>query len=530
MPNGLDKVTSFVPKVYDYGDKRWWPLYIPPDGTDTVKGMVFLTDDVVADRSLDAADGMTAVSPKCVGAIKEYAETNIEQHTEDIKGLQTRVNDLENDAVTGVKGAKESEYRRGNVNITPENIGAVPTSSSKNVIYGTNASSANMTYTKIDSKDTAVSSSARATSVPTLAYIDSLTSNAVIDDSTSVPLSSAVYGALRDLDAEWLTKGTIPLDRIPHAAMERLVRVADESAMLSLTTDNVQKGDTVQCIDTGIMYIVVDDEKLDSMDGYQEYSAGIATHAATADVANSVDWDNVQNKRAVSSTEDGLMTPEILARVNSYNAYELPTASSTELGGIKTGFATNETARNYAVQMSGENAYVNVPWGYAKATTGSDGLMSAADKAKLESVSQNANHYILPRASSSDLGGIKTGYSQNNRNYPVTLDGNDNAYVNVPWVNDNTWTPNTNNSDGYVTSGKGQANKVWKTDASGNPGWRDDANTVYILPDATTGSKGGVIVGAGLNVSNGTVSAKIYGGTAVPTTNTARAGGIYVQY
>ena len=42
------------------------------------------------------------------------------------------------------------------------------------------------------------------------------------------------------------------------------------------------------------------------------------------------------------------------------SAYSLPTASSSTKGGITTNYTTN--GRNYAVQMSGTNAYVNVPW------------------------------------------------------------------------------------------------------------------------------------------------------------------------
>ena len=44
----------------------------------------------------------------------------------------------------------------------------------------------------------------------------------------------------------------------------------------------------------------------------------------------------------------------------------------------------------------------------------------------------------IPAASNDNVGGIKIGYIQNEKNYPVALDGNNKAYVNVPWSDTNT--------------------------------------------------------------------------------------------
>lgn len=60
----------------------------------------------------------------------------------------------------------------------------------------------------------------------------------------------------------------------------------------------------------------------------------------------------------------------------------------------------------------GENAHVTICW--------------SADNPRSEVLSEPA--------SSTMLGGIKTGYTQSGKNYPVQLDSNNKAYVNVPWT------------------------------------------------------------------------------------------------
>ena len=73
------------------------------------------------------------------------------------------------------------------------------------------------------------------------------------------------------------------------------------------------------------------------------------------------------------------------------NNYSLPLATPSVRGGVKVGYNTNSSNRNYAVELSNEQMYVNVPWTdtnttYGLATSTTDGIMQASDKAKLDSI------------------------------------------------------------------------------------------------------------------------------------------------
>lgn len=68
------------------------------------------------------------------------------------------------------------------------------------------------------------------------------------------------------------------------------------------------------------------------------------------------------------------------------------------------------------------------------------------------------------------------------------LADNNTVLTTITLPNDNIWKANTSSSEGYVKSGAGQVNKVWKTDASGNPDWRDDPKTIVTLKTWVAGN------------------------------------------
>lgn len=119
------------------------------------------------------------------------------------------------------------------------------------------------------------------------------------------------------------------------------------------------------------------------------------------------------------------------------NNYTLPVATDTNLGGIQTGYT--QSGKNYPVKLDdGNKAYVNIPWSdtiYDVATQTENGLMSSTDKKKLDGIENGANNYTLPKASTTQLGGIQLGFTEQGKNYPLELDENGKAYVNIPWSN-----------------------------------------------------------------------------------------------
>lgn len=321
----------------------------------------------------------------------------------------------------------------------------------------------------------------------TIALSGAVTGSVSSDFGSNVTISTT----LANFDASKIASGTISIDRLPKAALERLIVVADDTARFALTTATAQSGDTVKVTSTGKMYLIKDESKLNSEDGYEPY---------TASQASSVPWSGVTGKPST-------FTP--------------PTSSATVLGGIKVGYTTS--GKNYKVQLdSSGNAYVNVPWTdnnttYNEATADTLGLVKIgyasngknyavllANGKMYVNVPWTDNNTTYTQATSDKLGLVKIGYSANGKNYPVALDGNGKMYVNVPWTDTNTTYTNMGAAS---ASAAGKAGLV-PAPAAGAQGkylrgdgtWQTPPNTTYAK--ANTSTLGLVMIGYAENGKN----------------------------
>lgn len=93
--------------------------------------------------------------------------------------------------------------------------------------------------------------------------------------------------------------------------------------------------------------------------GQQGFVTATALATVLGDYATKA-WVQSQGYLTEHQSLDGYATEQWVSA--NFNNYVLPVASSTARGGVKIGYQTSATNRNYAVQLSSEKMYVNVPW------------------------------------------------------------------------------------------------------------------------------------------------------------------------
>ena len=301
-PNDESMKLNFVAKVYDPVAKDYRPVYIAPDATDKVRGDVYLSDAVDSDS--DAATGVVAASPKAVKTVQDNANNKLDKIT---KTAQTVASEVTfSGTVTGSNGFKGN--LTGNVTGNSDTATKLKTARTITAKVGNDGESA----------------------------------SAVFDGSTNIGITIPSVKASNIAP----NSGTLPISVIPQGALDKLIHVADETARFALTTDSVQTGDTVIQDDTGVMYIVVDDSKLTSADGYQEYKAATAMKALEADKATTADKLTTARTIAIdgsvtgSGSFDGSGGLTITTKTNHTHDY-LPLSGGTMKGTI--GFDATST-------------------------------------------------------------------------------------------------------------------------------------------------------------------------------------------
>lgn len=276
-----------------------------------------------------------------------------------------------------------------------------------------------------------------------------------------------IFTTLANFDASKIASGTISIDRLPKAALERLIVVANDTARFALTTATAQSGDTVKVTSTGKMYLIKDESKLNSEDGYEPYTAG---------QASSVPWSGVTSKPST---------------------FAPPTSSATVLGGIKVGYTTS--GKNYKVQLdSSGNAYVNVPWTDTNTTYGVVGANGSTGLVKNGSTVTNASGYTACPI----VGGIPY-YKDTNTTYanmkaatasaagaaglvPAPAAGKQASFLR----GDGTWVVPTNTTYGLAsTTANGllrQLNGSTSSFMRGDGTWATPPNTTYAVANEST--------------------------------------------
>lgn len=180
-----------------------------------------------------------------------------------------------------------------------------------------------------------------------------------------------------------------------------------------------------------------------------------------------------QNFELPSATTSaaGLMSATDKSHANSL--WSLALASiAVDAVTLATNTAGNQGTVTLKLTKVAGGGATNVPFTVTipLATGTANGVMSAGDKAKLDTVEKNANNYSLPLASASTRGGIKIGYTTTGKNYAVQLN-QEKAFVNVPWTDQNVLQNAAISSNGsYNVLLGGSANTAAQTGAVNKAG------------------------------------------------------------
>lgn len=172
---------------------------------------------------------------------------------------------------------------------------------------------------------------------------------------------------------------------------------------------------------TGEVTLTKTDVGLDQVDNTSDLNKPISTATQGA-------LDLKADKTAIA---------DMLTKTEANSTY----AKKSEIPSTDTFLSKTEASNTYATKTSLNN--------YLTTSAAASTYQLKGDYALKSEIPDD---YVLPQSTSSALGGIKIGYTESGKNYPVELNGSGQAYVNVPWTDTNTTYSNATTSKAGLMS------------------------------------------------------------------------------
>lgn len=325
------------------------------------------------------------------------------------------------------------------------------------------------------------------------------TVDSTLSDSSTNPVQNKVIKVALDAKAGKDTATTSAAGLMSATDKSKLDNIAAGAEVNQNAFSNVKVGDVT----------VAADAKTDTLTIVAGTNVTI-TPDATNDTITIAAKDTTYN--AASTTAAGLMSKEDKVKLDGIatgaNKYALPTASADTLGGVKVG-------TNLSIDGNGVLSATDTKYSAVVAASSTPGLMTGADKSKLDGIASGATKVIVD----STLSTSSTNAIQN-KAVATALAGKADA----------------GHTHGYIpTAEKGVANGVATLDADGKvpstqlPSYVDDVVEYAAKANfPTTGEAGKIYVDLATNKTyrwGGSAYAEISQSLAIGTTATTAAAG-----
>lgn len=356
-------------------------------------------------------------------AIKNELNTSISNVKTTVNSLQSTVNTLIDSNMDGVINSF-NEIRDF---LTGYNDSPVPSLQEliKNGINTATASS--KTYT-----DNAINNYHNTSVGPTINKIENTVSDVSLRlNNVSNNLTTYINQQIADHDVVPMSTTTLGIAKVGYTNRANNIKVNVD------TQSNLYSTVTQDSIESALGYLPVNPTDIEN----GNINIPVATTTKVGGVR--IGYVNNDNNLAVALDGDNKafvsLTKSAIDKAVGYTLasenYVLPGATPTVRGGIKVGYGENKN--NLAVKLSDEKAYVTIT---------RDAVSEALGFTP-------EGNYVLPSAQPSELGGIKTGYTNTGAQVAVTTDGYSNAYVNLTYtaiINALGFTPQIEDTSGDI--------------------------------------------------------------------------------